>query len=199
MIDAASSPVTIYRTGTLSLGGGNATIQNNAGISLFGDATSHAQITTGGGTLTARNLTFNGGGSIATTSSGKLVVDDGGSGGSVAYVAGNNGIGATDQRESWSRQCHGGNATFTIADDPNVAAELSISAVVADQAGSNGLIKTGAGNLVLNSANTFSGDVTVNAGTLTDRRILDAGIRSAAGYRVNRAGPWQLGQRDIGL
>ncbi len=94
MIDTANSPVTVYRTGTLSLGGSNATIQNNSGFSLFGDSTSHGQVTTSGGTLTARNLTFNGGGSIAT-SAGKLVVDDGGSGGSVAYIAGNNAIGAT--------------------------------------------------------------------------------------------------------
>ena len=166
LIDAANSPVTIYRTGTLSLGGGNATIQNNSGLSIFGDATSHGQVTTGGGTLTARNISFNGGGSIAT-SSGKLVIDDSGSGGSVAYVAGNNGIRATIGGKVGLDNVIGGYSTFTIADDPNVAAELSISAVVADQAGINGLIKTGAGNLVLNSANIFSGNVAINAGTLT--------------------------------
>jgi autotransporter-associated beta strand protein len=180
MIDAVNSPVTIYRTGTLSLGGGNATIQNNGGLALFGDATSRAQVTTGLGTLTARNLSFTGGGSIAT-SSGKLVIDDGGSGGNVAYVTANNGIGATISGKLGLDNALGGNTTFAIADDPNLASELSISAVIADQAGPNGLIKTGAGNLVLTAANTFSGGVTVGAGTLTVSAVSTPGYSQPLG------------------
>ncbi len=180
MIDAVNSPVTIYRTGTLSLGGGNATIQNNAGVSLFGDTTSHAQITTGGGTLTARNIAFQGGGSIAT-GSGKLIIDDGGSGGSVAYTAANNGVGAAIIGKIGLDNVTAGNATFAVADDPNVDAELSVSAVVADQAGANGLIKTGAGNLVLTAANTFSGGATISGGTLTVSGFSTPGLAQPLG------------------
>ena len=195
MIDAASSPVTIYRTGTLSLGGGNATIQNNAGIALFGDATSHAQITTSGGTLTARNLMLNGGGSIATGSSGKLIIDDGGSGGSVAYGAANNGVGATITGKVGLDNATAGNTTFSIADDPNVAAELSVSAVIGDQAGANGFVKSGAGNLVLTAANTFNGGVIINGGTLTVSGFSTPGLAQPLGTAT---GSLSIGNNAIG-
>ncbi|NCX99458.1 MAG: hypothetical protein EBX35_13005, partial [Planctomycetia bacterium] len=59
-----------------------------------------------------------------------------------------------------------GSPTFNVATatESNVIQGLSITGPLA---GSFGITKTGAGTLVLGGANTFTGDVTVNAGTLS--------------------------------
>jgi autotransporter-associated beta strand protein len=58
--------------------------------------------------------------------------------------------------------------TFNIGDSSNATEELSVSAVIVDGAGStgDGIAKTGAGTMVLTSANTYTGTTTVSAGIL---------------------------------
>lgn len=48
----------------------------------------------------------------------------------------------------------------------NNASTMTISSTIADNGSSTGLTKSGSGTLALNSANTYSGTTTINAGTL---------------------------------
>ncbi|MEO7933581.1 MAG: autotransporter-associated beta strand repeat-containing protein [Chthoniobacterales bacterium] len=65
--------------------------------------------------------------------------------------------------------------TFSIADNPNVAIDMSVSGVISDGASSSAITKTGSGTIDLTGANTFSGGLNVNAG------VLQAGANTALG------------------
>ena len=60
---------------------------------------------------------------------------------------------------------------ITLNADPvitfNNAKTVNISSIIGETGGAHGIIKSGPGNLVLKSANTFTGASTLNAGTLT--------------------------------
>ena len=63
---------------------------------------------------------------------------------------------------------NGGDATFLVTS--NASPGLVVNVPLADMgngAGSNGLVKSGSGSLVLTAANTYSGNTTVNGGTLS--------------------------------
>ena len=62
---------------------------------------------------------------------------------------------------------NGASRTIQVDDNPFTVGDFAtISGVIADSVGSNGIIKTGAGTLRLTAANTFAGNISVNAGTL---------------------------------
>ena len=61
-----------------------------------------------------------------------------------------------------------GATTFDVAATGDATADLTVSAVLGDKVlgGAAGLIKSGAGKMVVSSANTYSGGTTLRAGTL---------------------------------
>jgi autotransporter-associated beta strand protein len=67
---------------------------------------------------------------------------------------------------------------------------LTISSVIAETGGARSLTKSGAGELILSAANTFSGGVTVSAGTLTlaNASALGTGNVTLAGGTLKLSG-----------
>jgi fibronectin-binding autotransporter adhesin len=147
--------LTINRRGTLDFNSKTDTIGN---VVISSDTTYLGQITntTGGGALTIGTLDFTGGGNVAT-STGKIVL-----GGNVTYNTGTNGVAATIS----GKIDLNAPLTITIANDAALLSEMDISAVIANGSSTSGLTKAGPGTLTLNALNTFSGDTTVNGGTL---------------------------------
>ena len=115
-------------------------------------------VTLNGGTLTAANGLNSGNQSFYP---GGGLVTVGGSAASAINVGGssNNGIHLLN------------GTTFNVADATGDAnADLTVSAALLDQPsydfGTGSLTKTGAGTMILSSANTYTGPTTVSAGTL---------------------------------
>ncbi len=104
-----------------------------------------------------------------------------------------------------------GNSTLTlsVADvTANASADLTINNVLQNiGAGPDGLAKTGAGTLVLNGANTYTGGTNVSAGTLIATTTSGLGTNSGltvgsvgtAAYRPTAAGALALGTGVINL
>ncbi|MES2791133.1 MAG: cadherin domain-containing protein, partial [Planctomycetota bacterium] len=76
--------------------------------------------------------------------------------------------------------------SFTIANDLDIPVELRISVVVQGNLPTSGFIKNGAGTLALAGANTFGGDVFLNAGTITVES--DAALGTSVGATVVSSG-----------
>ena len=78
--------------------------------------------------------------------------------------------------------CGGVTMSSTLPIDVSSGASLEIKNTGAMSGGSMGITKTGAGELILSSsANTFTGPVTVNEGTLTVQSIANGGANSSLG------------------
>jgi fibronectin-binding autotransporter adhesin len=67
---------------------------------------------------------------------------------------------------SWTLNPGGGSLTLDAASPPVMQVDNQTATIAAVVAGSNGLIKTGAGTLVLKGDNTYTGTTTVDGGTL---------------------------------
>jgi autotransporter-associated beta strand protein len=78
------------------------------------------------------------------------------------------------QNLSFTTLALGGDATMNIAG----SGSLTINSAIVDSGGARSLTKTGAGELILAGANTFSGDTTISAGTLTLASISALGAGS---------------------
>ena len=156
-------------TGATTIKGG--TVALGASNSLADSSTVVVNSTTLGTTAlfnlanfsdTIGGLTFGGAGATATstnnvsTGTGTLALA-----GNVTYDATNNPLGST---LSGLLEFGSSDRTFTIGDSSNTANDLTVSAVISSSSG--GLIKEGAGTLVLSGANTFTNAITINAGTL---------------------------------
>jgi autotransporter-associated beta strand protein len=85
----------------------------------------------------------------------------------------------------------GGTRTFTV-ENGAAATDLAVGAVIKN----GSLIKAGAGQMDLNGANTLSGTVTVNAGTLTLAASSGSALGSVSTITVNGGGTLQLGASD---
>jgi autotransporter-associated beta strand protein len=118
-----------------------------------------------GTTQTIGALLLGGGASgstpIVTIGSGNLNL-----GGNVTYSATNNPNGGTISGIGGGALSLNGTRTFNIGDSTAAAADLTVSAIIQDGTGSNGITKTGAGTLLLSGANTYTGGTTLSAGTL---------------------------------
>ncbi|MEI6037386.1 MAG: autotransporter-associated beta strand repeat-containing protein, partial [Planctomycetota bacterium] len=75
----------------------------------------------------------------------------------------------------------------------NASGGLTIASTIADNSSATGLTKSGAGNLTLNGANTYSGQTTLNSGTLTlgndvalgtGRLAINGGVLDATANRL---------------
>jgi autotransporter-associated beta strand protein len=168
--------------GTVTLSGANTytgttTIGSSGGadggtLALSGSGTiSNATTTVYGGTLdlngttqSINNLALGGGASgstaIVTIGAGNLNL-----GNNVSYSATNNPNGATISGVGGGKLNLLGNRDFTVNDSTAAAADLTISAIIADgDATPRSLIKVGGGTLVLTGINTYTGLTQVGAG-----------------------------------
>ena len=102
--------------------------------------------------------------------------------GDITVGAGNNGVLSLDM----TTLALGGDSVMDIGGTGN----LTINSVVADSGGTRSLTKAGAAELVLSAANTFSGGVTISAGTLTltNAAALGSGDVTLAGGTLKLSG-----------
>lgn len=153
--------ITTVNGGTLRLGVDGA-LPTGAVVVNATAASSTALLDLAGYDQTITTLTFGGTGAAASSASnvatgaGTLTL-----GGTVTYAATNNPLGAT---LSGLVNLGGATRTFSVADSTGTATELAVTAAIS---GTGGLTKTGTGNLLLAGANSYSGDTTLSAGTLT--------------------------------
>jgi autotransporter-associated beta strand protein len=98
---------------------------------------------------------------------------------------------ALSANQTWSRPS--GTNLFTVSGAVNLGANIltidgtgatTISGVVS---GTGGIIKSGAGTLTMNVANTYTGAVTVNSGILTTSILANGGTASGIGQSTNAA------------
>ena len=83
--------------------------------------------------------------------------------------------------------------TFTIADDPNVDVELSISTVIQGLDPTSGFYKYGAGTLALSGDNTFGGDTSIDGGTVIAESDTALGSDSGTVHVQGGASLWLEG------
>ena len=143
-----------------------------------------AQLIADGGTIThqssiATSVAFTSLGAVKLMNGAHLTAQNGNSAtvGSFALngtvtVAGTSGsfIDVAASQNSWSvfnLGTVGGSTTFDVG-STGATTDLTVSAVLADKVlgGAGGLIKTGAGKMVLSGSNTFTGNITINNGML---------------------------------
>jgi len=143
--------------GTVKYGVNNA-LPSTADV-IFNTASGTATLDLNNANGTIATLTLGGAaGTVAavTTGTGTLSL-----GGNVTYNAANNPNGAMI---SGLLDLGDATRTFTIGDSTVTANDLTISAVISS--GTAGLIKAGSGTLTFTTNNTYSGETTVNSGTL---------------------------------
>ena len=187
-----SSAITL-NSGNFTFKGTDAAATNSTETvgALTASGNSTVTITPGGtntATLTVASLGLGGGASgnaaaVNIGSTGVLSL-----GGDVTYDATNNPNGATISGASGFVSLNG-TRTFNVGDSSAATNDLTVGAVIQDGSGSSGIIKNGAGTLFLNATNTFSGGITLNAGTLG---ISVGGSLGAATAVANAASPAQI-------
>jgi len=185
------------RSGTVSVIG-NGINNANGGVMVFNadgnNAAGGGTLKISGGTVTVKDLRFNGSNTNAGTASagsstllmtggslyvGGAIANDG-SGGTAGGIR-NNGTGTSTYgitlsggtvgaNANWSSNLNmtlattNGSVTFKAADASNAAFNISLSGTLS---GNGGLIKTGGGMLSLTGGNTYTGDTKIMAGTLS--------------------------------
>jgi fibronectin-binding autotransporter adhesin len=170
---------TTINGGTLRMGIGGAV--PNGAVSVTGTgvgATSTLDLNNFNATVSS--LTFGGttasSGSAVTTGTGTLTL-----GGNVTYAAANNPLGST---LSGNLSLGAADRTFTIGHSTTAGTDLTVSAVVS---GTAGIIKTGAGTLLLSGANTYSGQTQIQAGTLAVNTLANLSASSGLGMPTTAA------------
>ncbi len=158
------SGATTVNDGTVILGSSAALPATT--VNLFATASGGtAMLDLGGHDISAPGLAF--GGSFATSSS-HLAATGGGTvtllgAGGVVYFNTNQPLGST---VSANLNLGTLTRTFNIADSTNAASDLTVSGDISATSASTGILKVGAGALLLSGVNTYSGPTTVNDGTL---------------------------------
>jgi fibronectin-binding autotransporter adhesin len=190
--------------GSGSIGGPGSLTRNGAG----GTTTLATSNTYSGGTvLTAGTLNVNNAGALGlpnSTVTGLTI-----NGGSLGNTSGKLITASSNPTQSWAADfsfngpndlnlgtgavgqtglANGANRTITVT-----AGTLTVGGTIADGSnGLNGLIKAGSGTLALSGANTFTGPVTINAGTLRVSSFSSLGT-STAGHTIAAGGTLDLG------
>ncbi len=213
-------------SGTLTFGARSETI-GEAATGTSGLLISGGAITKTSGTVTVANSATMTGGSVTTTTasgnftintdfnfSGGLIDFTSSSGSSTASLnlrGGNlTGITYSSSGTSTAQITNSGGGTnkvsldgtggstsvFNIADSASVATEMIISTQITGGA-AGGVQKTGAGVLIFNGANTYSGPTAVNAGTLLANNTTGSATSGGA-VSVNNTGTLLGGTGTIG-
>lgn len=160
------------RTASMTQSGGTVTTNGiqfggSTGATTY-DGTSAANLTLSGGTLYvgAQGITK---GSDASTLSTTIRIEAGTLG--------------ADQNWSSSLDMQLGAATIRAQDAASAARNITLSGILSDISGQNGKItKTGAGTLTLgNAANTFTGQVLSDSGTIQVTKLANNGTASSLG------------------
>ncbi len=159
-------------------GGGSGSFVKSGTGTLSVQATTNGLNYTGSTTLTSGTLAFTATAATHTVQalnfSGALATDavsvNIGTGnvlnlgGNVSYSAANSPLGSAIQNGTLNLN---GTRTFQVGDSTNAAVDLSVSSVIADgSVATSGMVKSDAGTLTLSGANTFTGKVEVQDGTL---------------------------------
>ncbi|GAT32134.1 PEP-CTERM protein-sorting domain-containing protein [Terrimicrobium sacchariphilum] len=153
-------------------GGGGAYSTGSAGVGGFGAASATPSEDTGldssgGGGLGA-------GGAVFVMAGATVTVQDGGFSGNT--VTGGVSSGNRNNGSAYGADLFlGGNATFNVSSTLNVTAlggagnlsDANVSKNADDANAQGGVIKTGAGNLIMNGDNYYAGVTTINSGTVT--------------------------------
>jgi autotransporter-associated beta strand protein len=146
---------------------------------------------------TAGTLDFNGTTQTITTlqlggasgSTANVLIGDGilNLGGTVSYLSTNNPNGGTISGEGGGVLNLNAPRTFTIGDSTAAANDLTVSAIIADGTGSNGITKGSPGVLALTGANTYTGITTISAagGTISVSNLKNGGVASSLGMSSN--------------
>lgn len=151
--------------GTLQLGS-SSSLANSALTINATTASTTALVDLNGFNATITSLTF-GTAFLGVASTNNLSTGAGTLtlGGNVTYNASGNPFGST---LSGKVALGAATRTFTIGDSTNAPVDLTVSA---DISGAVGLIKAGAGTMVLSGNNSYTGVTTINAGTLSINTI----------------------------
>jgi autotransporter-associated beta strand protein len=162
--------------GNVTVNGGTLTYLGTDGLLAGNGAgtTPHGNVTINGGIANLTGVTLNAGNiagvtSTLTVNGGTLylgsvgLVTNPSVGGTVSVTLSNGVVGALAVWSSSADIALTGNATFKAADASSVAHNITLSGVLS---GAGGLTKTGNGTLMLSGANIYTGNTTVNAGTL---------------------------------
>lgn len=167
------SGTTTINAGTLKIGANNSLPSTAVTVSGSG-AGVVATLDLNGFSDTISSLTLGG----STTTSGASVVTGLGTltlGGNVTYDATNNPLGATIA----GNLALGATRTFTIGDSTSAATDLSVTAVISGT--TFGIVKAGSGTLSFSGANTFTGQLTIQTGTLSISSINNASTNGVLG------------------
>ncbi|MEZ0267187.1 MAG: autotransporter-associated beta strand repeat-containing protein, partial [Phycisphaerae bacterium] len=155
---------TLIKNGTLRMLVANA-VPDSSAVEINASAGKTAVLDLNALTFTAGALTLGGASTTSqpqiTTGAGTLTL-----GANLTYDATNNPLGATVTGTGGKLDLGASTRTFTIGDSATSNLDTSVAVVVLGGAGVN-IIKQGAGVLSFSSANTFAGDITVNAGQIS--------------------------------
>lgn len=200
VITPSTSTVDLNGTGSQTIDGSgqatfnNLTVSNTGGIVTLSDnQTVGAALTVKAGATLALD-TFN----LGTPTS--LTMEIGSTGASITgstgtlTLGGNVTVNATSGSSGASISSPvalGATRTFTIANDGTSATDLTVSGVVSG--GGFGVTKAGAGTMVLSTANTYTGAVTINAGILSVATINNGGTAGNLGQATSAAANLVLG------
>ncbi len=179
----ASQTWDVDPTGSLTISGdtvfnGNVLKSNTGALTLSGNNSGSGSITLAGGTLNINSATAVGAG-VFTIGAGTTINTP-----AAAIALTNNNV------QNWN-----GDFTFTGANTLNLgtgavtlgasltatasASTLTIGGIIGDGGNNRGLTKAGAGNMILNGANTFTGPVAITGGVL--RITNSTGLGTVAG------------------
>jgi fibronectin-binding autotransporter adhesin len=183
-----------FNMGTISVSGGNF-IANNAAV-LAVKLAGTAGLTVGGAgetylwtdssytgatVISGGQLTLGGSGAISSQS--RLQIDSGAAVNLTGAYAANN-INRTFAGLTGAGVLYGGGGTVTVNKSSGT------DTFSGDIQGAQGLIKAGAGNVILAGANSFSGATAVNAGLL---KVASGGSISSSSTTVNTGGTFDVG------
>jgi autotransporter-associated beta strand protein len=188
-------------TGALTINQGSVTITSGgsiftgsltAGAIIMGRGTGVSQLTLTSGAITTTgvSLSFGGTGADGTTQSTVNLGTYGAStdvlflGGNITYSGAGNPLGALITGAN-ANIVNAATRTWDVKDSTATTNELTVLAPIT---GAGGITKTGTGNLVLGGVNTFTGNLTVNQGsvTITSGGVLYSGNATAAAIVMSR-------------
>lgn len=105
-------------------------------------------------------------------------------------------FGDTTPSHGWTLNAGtGGTLTLQSAGTPVIQVANQSATLGVTIAGTSGFTKTGAGTLVLNASNTYTGNTTINAGVLelsASGRIYNSAYNNTSVVTVNSGGTWRM-------